>query len=320
MPVAEPLLPPTERRPRDDAPPALHGFLVIDKPAGWTSFDVVARARRLLGVRKIGHAGTLDPAATGVLPLAVGHATRVLEYLTEADKTYRADVTFGIATDSHDRDGTVTVVRDASALTGEQIEGALVGFRGPIMQVPPMHSAIKVGGRRLYDLARRGEEIERAPRPVLISSLVLEAWEPPVATFLVDCSKGTYIRALARDLGAVTGAGAHLSRLVRTRSGPFTLADALSLEALAAADLPAAWPRLAQPADSVLADWPSLVLDAGQEIDWRHGKPIPAVDAATEPARGRRRVYDAAGTWVGVARADESGQVWRPVKVVGTEA
>ncbi len=309
---------PTERRPHA-SPAALHGFLVIDKPAGWTSFDVVARARRLLGVRKIGHAGTLDPAATGVLPRAVGHATRVLEYLTEADKTYLADITFGVETDSHDRDGVVTAVRDASSLTREQVELALSGFRGPILQVPPMHAAIKVEGRRLYELARRGEVIERAPRPVVINALVLEAWEPPVATLLVDCSKGTYIRALARDLGAVTGVGAHLSRLVRTRSGPFTLDDAISLEALAAAELPAAWPTLARPADAVLADWPSLLLGAGQEVDWRHGKPIPVRDPATEPAQGRRRVYDAAGTWVGVARADETGQSWRPVKVIGYE-
>jgi tRNA pseudouridine55 synthase len=312
MPVAE-----TSRQaePMPGSRSPLHGFLVIDKPPGWTSFDVVARARRLLGVRKIGHAGTLDPAATGVLPLAVGHATRVLEYLTAADKTYLADVTFGVETDSHDRDGVVTAVDDASGLTREQVEQALSGFRGPIMQVPPMHAAIKVGGQRLYELARRGEEIERAPRPVVINELNLEAWEPPVATLLVDCSKGTYIRALARDLGATTGVGAHLSRLVRTRTGPFTLDEAITLEDLASADLPSAWPVLAWAADVALADWPALALDARQTVDWRHGKPIPA----SEPARGHRRVYDASGGWVGVARADESGQYWRPVKVITSD-
>ena len=301
-----------------ESPVALHGFLVIDKPSGWTSFDVVARARRLLGVRKIGHAGTLDPAATGVLPLAVGHATRVLEYLTETDKTYVAGVTFGIKTDSHDRDGAVTAVRDASSLTLERVEQALAGFRGPIMQVPPMHAAIKVNGRRLYELARRGEEIERAPRSVVINSLMLQAWEPPVATLVVDCSKGTYIRSLARDLGAVTGVGAHLSSLIRTRTGPFTLDEAISLDALAAADLPAAWPELARPADVVLAEWPALVLDTGQAVDWRHGKPIP-VPEAQDRADGLCRVYDAAGTWLGVARADETGRFWRPLKVIGHE-
>ena len=187
------------------------------------------------------------------------------------------------------------------------------------MQVPPMHAAIKVNGRRLYELARRGEEIERAPRPVVINTLTLRVWEPPVATLLVDCSKGTYIRSLARDLGAATGAGAHLSNLVRTRTGPFTLDDAISLDALAAADLPAAWPELAKPADAVLADWPALVLDAEQAVDWRHGKPIPVSDPLNEPARGRCRVYDEAGSWLGVAKADETGRVWRPAKVIGHE-
>lgn len=314
MPVAEPAV-----QPPSTGAPALHGFLVIDKPAGWTSFDVVARARRLLGVRKIGHAGTLDPAATGVLPLAVGNATRVLEYLTEADKAYLAEVTFGITTDSHDRDGVVTSVADATFLTAEGVEQALAGFRGAIAQIPPMHAAIKVNGQRLYELARRGVEIERAPRPVVIKRLTLEAWAPPVATLLVECSKGTYIRALARDLGEVTRAGAHLSRLIRTRTGPFTLDHAITLEDLAAAALPMAWPELAVAADVVLADWPVLVLDAQQAVDWRHGKAIPRPDAATSPAQGRCRVYDAAGRWLGVATADESGRLWRPGKVIHVE-
>lgn len=301
-------------------PPRLHGFLVINKPAGWTSFDVVARVRRLVGVRKVGHAGTLDPAATGVLPVAVGHATRVLEYLSATDKTYVAEVTFGVETDSHDRDGDVTATRDASFLTRERIEQALTGFRGEIMQIPPMHAALKVKGQRLYDLARRGEVIEREPRSIVINELTLLDWQPPVATLLVDCSKGTYIRALARDLGAETGAGAYLSSLIRTRTGPFTLEQAMTLEELAAADLPAAWPDLAIPADAVLADWPALVLDASQTVDWYHGKPIAQPDADTDPARGQRRVYDSAGAWVGIGTADESGQHWRPTKVIGREA
>ncbi|MDQ3695738.1 MAG: tRNA pseudouridine(55) synthase TruB [Chloroflexota bacterium] len=313
MPVADPA-------PRDDSrqrpAPPLHGFLVIDKPAGWTSFDVVARARRLLGVRKIGHAGTLDPAATGVLPLAVGHATRVLEYLTVADKAYRAEVTFGVETDSHDRDGRVTATRDAASLTGEGIEAALTGFRGSIAQIPPMHAAIKVDGQRLYELARRGEEVERAPRPVVISRLALLAWAPPVATLLVECSKGTYVRALARDLGTVTGSGAYLSSLVRTRAGPFTLDEAITLDDLAAAELPAAWPKLAIPSDAVLADWPALTLDAAETIDWHHGKLIRREAMGDEPAPRRARVYDSSGHWIGIGLADEAGRSWRPAKVI----
>src|SRR3954468_24193248 len=144
--------------------PSLHGYLVIDKPAGWTSFDVVARARRILGEKRIGHAGTLDPAATGVLPLAVGVATKTLEYLNDASKTYLAEVTFGVETDSHDVDGRVTRVAGAESLTADSVETALAFFRGPIALIPPMHAAIKVGGRKLYELARRGEEIPREAR------------------------------------------------------------------------------------------------------------------------------------------------------------
>src|SRR5262245_59612234 len=243
-------------------PPTLHGYLVIDKPAGWTSFDVVARARHILGERRIGHAGTLDPAATGVLPLAVGAATKTLEYLNDVSKTYLAEVTFGVETDSLDVDGRVTRVAGADGLTVEAVECALACFRGPTMQIPPMHSAIKVGGRKLYELARRGDEIPRAPRAVTIHHLELLDWTAPVATFLVDCSKGTYIRALVRDLGAATGTGAYLSNLVRARSGPFHLCQAITLEELADSGLPWSWPWVAVHPDVPVQGWPALLLDA----------------------------------------------------------
>src|SRR3954471_5635523 len=225
--------------------PSFHGYLVVDKPAGWTSFDVVARARRILGERRIGHAGTLDPAATGVLPLAVGAATKTLEYLNDASKTYLAEVTFGVETDSHDVDGRVTRVAVAESLTAEIIEGTLVHWRGPIAQIPPMHAAIKVGGRKLYELARRGEDIPRAARAVTLHHLELMERDPPSPTLLIDCSKGTYIRALARDLGADLGTGAYLSDLVRLRSGPFHLCQALTMAELAESDIPWSWPNLA---------------------------------------------------------------------------
>lgn len=302
------------------APPGLDGFLIVDKPAGWTSFDVVARARRLLGERKIGHAGTLDPAATGVLPLAVGSATKALEYLAGASKSYLAEVVFGVETDSYDADGRVTAIRDASGLTEAAVAGALGGFRGDLAQVPPMHSAIKVGGRKLYDLARKGEEIERAPRPVTIHRLDLLGWEPPVATLWVDCSKGTYIRSLAHDLGEALGAGAHLGNLVRYRTGPFTLCEAVTMGELAdLADggaLPWVWPSLAVHPDSVVLDLPALLLDAEGARRWRQGSPIPA-DAL---AAGDCRAYDEDGTWLGLGRADATGAAWRPAKVIAAGA
>lgn len=288
---------------------------MIDKPAGWTSFDVVARARRLLGERKIGHAGTLDPAATGVLPLAVGHATRVLEYLAASSKTYLAEVTFGVETDSHDGDGRLTAVADAAALDAAGVEAALAPFRGEIEQVPPMHAAIKIGGQKLYELARRGEEIERPPRPLTVQTLELVGWDAATATatLLIDSSKGFYVRALARDLGRALGVGGYLSDLVRLRTGPFTMADAVSLTDVAAATLPGDWPELAIHADAVLTDWPALLLDDAAALVWRRGGAI----AAEGRAAGSVRAYDAAGTWLGVGAADEAGGAWRPLKVVG---
>ena len=299
----------------------LHGFLVVDKPAGWTSFDVVARARRLLGERKIGHAGTLDPAATGVLPLAVGSATRVLEFLAVTSKTYRAEVAFGVETDSHDADGRVTAVASPAALDAEAIVAALPQFRGDILQVPPMHAAIKVNGQRLYELARRGIEIERAPRPLTVHALDLCDWDPTTATatLLIDSSKGFYVRALARDLGQALGVGAHLADLVRLRTGPFTLEDAVTmaeLAELAAAGLPGIWPDLAIHPDAAIIDWPALLLDDAATLAWRQGTPIPAVGEV----RGPVRAYDPAGTWLGVGVGDEVSGAWRPSKVVGNAA
>lgn len=292
--------------------PTLHGFLVIDKPAGWTSHDVVARVRRLTGERRIGHAGTLDPAATGVLPLAVGSATRVVEYLSDASKTYRAEMTFGVETDTFDGDGRVVATGDSAGLTRPDVEGRLSAFRGTIEQVPPMHSAIKVDGRRLYELARRGEEVDRPPRQVTISCLELVAWEPPVATLVVDCSKGTYVRALAHDLGAAVGTGAYLSDLVRLRTGPFGLDDAVTLEQLAAIELPGSWSAVAHHPDAVLADWPALLLDRDTGAAWQHGGLVTSAGQAS----GRCRVYDDVGNWLGVGTADAGGARWRPLKVV----
>jgi tRNA pseudouridine55 synthase len=293
----------------------LHGYLVIDKPAGLTSFDVVARARRRLGEKRIGHAGTLDPAATGVLPLAVGAATKTLEFLTDASKTYLADVTFGVETDSHDIEGTVSRVADAQSLTAERVDAALAGFRGPGEQIPPMHAAIKVGGQKLYDLARRGEEIVRVPRPVTFHLLELLEWTPPTATLLVDCSKGTYIRALARDLGAALGTGAYLSNLVRLRSGPFHLCQAITLDELAEVDLPWSWPRIAVHPDVPVFGWPALVLDEEHARRWGQGSVIAAARAA-----GPIRAYDSEGNWLGTGHADDAGTGWRPRKVFAQES
>jgi tRNA pseudouridine55 synthase len=300
-----------------DRKPTLHGYLVLDKPGGWTSFDVVARARRILGEKRIGHAGTLDPAATGVLPLAVGAATKTLEFLTDASKTYLADITFGVETDSQDIEGRVTRISDASGLTGANVATALQRMLGPQEQIPPMHSAIKIGGQKLYELARRGEEIERPPRPVTFYTLDLCAWEPPVATVLVDCSKGTYIRSLARDLGEALGVGAHLSNLVRTRSGPFSLDDAITIAELEDLPWPWAWPEIALHPDVPVQAWSALILDDLAATRWQQGATIPGAGTG---AVGSIRAYDVAGRWLGTGYADQAGIGWRPGKVVTVTA
>ncbi len=215
--------------------PAAGGVLVIDKPAGITSHDVVDRLRRVLGTKRIGHAGTLDPMATGVLALCIDSATRVMETLSASTKEYVAGVRFGLTTDTLDTTGLTTGEADASGLTAEQVEARLPAFRGLVLQVPPMVSARHHQGRRLYDLAREGVEVEREARPITISRLELTSFEPgpvPEAVLEIECSAGTYIRTLASDLGAAVGVGAAMSALRRTRSGSFTLADALPLEAV----------------------------------------------------------------------------------------
>jgi tRNA pseudouridine55 synthase len=294
----------------------LHGFLNIDKPAGWTSHDVVSRVRRLIGERHVGHAGTLDPAATGVLPIAVGSATKVLEYLSAASKTYLAEVTFGVETDSYDVEGQVTDISDASELNIETVELALEHFRGRIEQIPPMHSAIKIDGKKLYELARKGKTIERAPRAVTINVLTLCDWSPPVATVLVDCSKGTYIRSLARDLGEAVGTGAYLSNLVRLRTGPFVLSQAWTFSELEELDVRAAWPDVAQHPDAAILDLPVVLLDEDAGQLWNNGRSIEA----TSGAAGFSRVYNQSGDWAGIATYDQTQSLWRPAKVVVSAA
>lgn len=287
-----------------------HGYVVIDKPAGWTSHDVVARARRILGERRVGHAGTLDPAAVGVLPIAVGLATRTVEYLASATKSYRADITFGIETDSWDADGTVTRVADASHLTAASIEEVLTTFLGPQLQKPPMHSAVKVGGRRLYDLARSGRDIDVPAQEIRIHALEPVTWQASTMTIDITCSKGTYIRALARDLGEKLETGAYLSHLVRTRTGPFTLDDAVSLDDLGPLTEALGWGGLAYHPDWVLQETVAVVADEDAARSWEMGRTVKCHSFVT----GTIRAYDAGGTWMGVGEA-ASGAI-RPTKVI----
>lgn len=215
----------------------INGFVVIDKPAGITSHDVVSRVRRILGTRKVGHTGTLDPFATGVLPIAVLDGTKAIPFLDEGVKCYEALMQLGVATDTLDMTGKVLRENDYSSVSEQQLLDIVARFTGPILQIPPMYSAIKQGGQPLYKLARMGQEVERAARSVEIHSIELLSFTPPFVSIRVICSRGTYVRTLADDIGAMAGCGAALKELRRTASGPFEISAAHTLEALESAAL-----------------------------------------------------------------------------------
>ncbi len=280
------------------------GFLNVDKPLGMTSHDVVAKVRRASGIKKIGHAGTLDPLATGVLILCVGGATRLSEYAMHGTKRYLARVRLGITTDTYDAEGEIVIQRDASHITRDDLQRLFSRFMGDIQQVPPMYSAIKQDGRKLYDLARAGETVERAARDVRIEALELIDWQPPEFTLDVTCSAGTYIRSLAYDLGEALGVGAHLSGLVRTASGVFTLENATPLDTL----LTDFGSHLITPAVA-LAEYPTLTLDAAAQNELVHGRAIAGDDAVGTI----RMAFDDQQRLVAVLRA-EGGRL-RPQKV-----
>jgi tRNA pseudouridine55 synthase len=293
----------------------LHGILVINKEPGWTSHDVVAKVRRITGERKAGHTGTLDPAATGVLPVCLGTATKVIEHLQGTSKSYYAEVVLGVETDTDDLEGQILREAPAPDLSAADLDQALAAFRGDIAQAPPRYAAIKVAGRKLYELARAGQTVEVAPRPVRINLLALLGWEPPVARLLVDCGKGTYIRSLARDLGQALGCGAYLHRLVRLRTGPFFLDQALTIAELEAAFDEMPWPELALHPDTALLDWPAIVLDEAGTLAWRQGKDLRLGRGADSE---RCRAYSTAGDWLGLGRWDTERGAWRPEKVIAS--
>lgn len=301
--------------------PPPDGVLVVDKPAGITSHDVVAAVRRAVGGgggrrkgsrTKVGHAGTLDPDATGVLVVCIGRSTRLVPYLQASVKTYDARLRLGVSTSTLDASGQVLDERDASAVDESQLCDALKAFVGDIEQVPPMMSAVKVGGERLYAKARRGEQVERRARAVTVHDIVLEDFEPgerAEAAFLVTCSAGTYVRTLAADVGERLGVGAHLVALRRLASGRFSLEDAVDLDKVAEL---ARQGRLAEavisPAEA-MADYPAIVVDEAAAVDIAHGRSL-----APTGLRGPVAVLDDAGTLLAVV-ADRDGQA-RPLVVL----
>ncbi|HWH24075.1 MAG TPA: tRNA pseudouridine(55) synthase TruB [Candidatus Limnocylindria bacterium] len=301
----------TGRRPEA---PAVDGVLVVAKAPGPTSHDMVGLVRRLTGVRRVGHGGTLDPFAAGVLPVFIGHATRLAEYHLADDKEYAAEVCFGARSTTDDIDGQLTPT-GAAAPTRDQAEAALDSFRGEIEQVPPDYSAVHVGGRRAYELARHGKKPELRPRRVTIKRLELVEWNDvdparPIARLEVACSAGTYIRALCRDLGELLGCGAYLGALTRTVSGPFSLAEAHSIDDVRAAHANGELGALMLPPDAGLDGFPRLTLGEGELMILARGQPVSLPAGAGE---GLHRIVDENGRLAAMGRA--AGGRLRPEKV-----
>ncbi len=282
----------------------LSGILNINKPKGLTSHDVVDKVRKLSGIRKVGHAGTLDPIATGVLVVCLGKATRLVRFIMDSPKTYRATLRLGISTDTHDAEG--QIIREAPVnVTLEEVKEALKSFTGTIEQIPPLYSAIKIRGKRLYELAREGKEVTLLPRQVEIYRIEVLEWDIPFLTLEVECSPGTYIRALARDLGEKLGCGAHVTELTRLRSGRFTLEDAVTLEEIEVGKLK----QFLLPPEMAVADFPSVILEKGEEKRIRLGQKVRGTPQGGE---GLHRVYSFDGWFLGLAEWDSMAKLWQP--------
>ncbi len=295
----------------DDLINSISGVLVVDKPVGLTSHDVVQIIRRGTFIRRAGHTGTLDPRASGVLVVLLGPAVRLSEYVSASDKRYQAVIQLGKTTDTYDADGKVLTSNPVDNITEAQFEEALQQFVGEIEQVPPPYSAIKIKGRKAYEMARDGEEFDLQPRKINVYSLELLEWAPPEAVIDVYCSSGTYIRSLANDLGKVLGCGAHLVGLRRTKSGRFTLRDAVPLRKLREAFDDGTWSQYVIPAAEALSDWPSIELSEADVDAIRHGHRIPGELGIGKMARG----ISVQGDLVALLEFDPASNEWQPKKV-----
>jgi tRNA pseudouridine55 synthase len=296
---------------RDQIKNVVSGVLVVDKPIGLTSHDVVQIIRRGTGIRRAGHTGTLDPRASGVLVVLVGPAVRLSEYVSASDKRYQATIRLGSSTDTYDSEGEVTDIGSIDDIDEDQFEEILQSFVGEIQQVPPPYSAVKVKGRKAYEMARKGEEVDLEPRKINVYSLEVLEWAPPEVVIDVYCSSGTYVRSLANDLGKQLGTGAHLIGLRRTKSGRFTLRDAVPLRRLKESFDAGDWYKYLIPAADALGDWPAVELNGDQVELVRHGHRIEA-----EPgSRGWARGISQQGDLVALLEYDPETNEWQPRKV-----
>ena len=297
----------------------IDGILNIDKPSGITSMDVVRRIKRASGQKRVGHGGTLDPFASGVVPVCLGRATRMMEYLVDGTKDYHATVRLGVETDTYDVDGEVIEERDPSDIDLEAIQRALRPFEGMIEQVPPMFSALKKDGKRLYDMARAGIEVEREPRPVHVLGIDVVDWSSPDLIIDVTCGRGFYMRSLAHDLGEALGCGGHLRELTRTRNSAFHIDEALSLEEAETYFSDGTWDEVIHSPDIAVRSMPAIVVDKGVAERVRNGRPLPgALRIPFEKPGEECRVYGSDGEFLALMSFDRSAGQWRPKKVFTT--
>lgn len=290
----------------------VNGILNINKPARKTSLDIVTLLRRWSRQQHIGHAGTLDPEATGVLPVCLGQATRMSPFIVAASKTYYAEIELGVSTDTYDAEGKVTERVDPSHITREQVEELFPSLSGTILQKPPMYSALKHQGERLYKLARAGITVEREERKAEVFRLELLQWHPPFFTIEVECGKGTYIRSLAHDIGQALGCGAYITRLIRLRCGQFNITDSLTLPQLEDAFRHNYWQDLLYPMDMVLEHWIAAIVGEENEGAISNGRPL-ALNIGDE--KGHCRAYSLDGRFLAVLRFLPQERVWQPEKV-----
>ena len=298
---------------------AISGALVVDKPVGMTSHDVVQAIRNGTNLRRAGHTGTLDPRASGVLVILVGPAVRLSEYVSASDKRYQAIIRLGGSTDTFDGEGLVTLTKDPVNVTEAQFEEALQTFVGEIEQTPPPYSAVKVQGRKAYEMAREGEPVELAPRKITVHHLEVLEWTPPEVVIDVHCSSGTYVRSLANDLGVMLGCGAYLVGLRRTKSGRFSLRDAVPLRKLQEAFTAGNWYQYLIPAAEALGDWPAIELSPDEVEGVRHGH---RVKVTGEPDETKVRGVSTQGELVALMEIvinEDGSREWQPKKVFFTD-
>ena len=303
--------------------PPVNGFINLYKPAGITSMEALRRVKRITGQRKkVGHGGTMDPLARGLLPVCFGQATRLMDHVVDGNKRYVMDVRLGQSTSTYDAEGEITSTRSVDGITLSDVQTALEGFTGTIDQVPPMYSAVKVDGQRLYKLARAGIEVERHPRSVEIHSILITKFEGPELTVDVECGRGVYMRSLAHDLGEVLGCGAHVTDLERRSCGGFNSDNSVTLEDLeAAAQEPDGWKSFLHPVDWVLRDYKTVTIGPAAERFIRNGQMVNLGTLNVNAAYLEQfRAYNSSGHFLALVRFDPPQNSWRPVKVFQTDS